>query len=108
MADREKLIELLKEALGGCPIHGGYSCLADHLIANGVTIQRWIPVTERMPERGKDVLVIKNFNDRNMAVWRLLRNAINGQPCWEDEVGDGLIVEAATHWMYLPEAPKGD
>lgn len=24
--------------------------IADHLIANGVTIQKWIPVTERLPQ----------------------------------------------------------
>ena len=41
---RDKLIELLQDC--DCP----YPCkAADHLIANGVTIQRWIPVTERKP-----------------------------------------------------------
>lgn len=33
----------------GCPGRCD-ECMADHLIDNGVTIQRWIPVTERMPE----------------------------------------------------------
>jgi len=51
MTDREKLIELLKD--DDCPllwIHGDVKNLANYLIANGVTIQKWIPVTERLPE----------------------------------------------------------
>lgn len=31
--------------------------IADDLIANGVTVQEWIPVTERLPEEWVDVLV---------------------------------------------------
>ena len=30
--------------------------LANHLIANGVTVQRWIPVTEGMPEERQSVV----------------------------------------------------
>ena len=49
MSDRDKLIELIMT------IDDGYSRSAaeyhaDHLIANGVTVQRWIPVGERLPE----------------------------------------------------------
>lgn len=68
---REKLVELLGsvscngngESLGSCPDRKYGRCgeaanlsycviqnTANHLIANGVTIQRWIPVTERLPE----------------------------------------------------------
>lgn len=54
---REKLIELLNEALnrkdGIAKVVGEsfVNKIADHLIANGVTIQKWIPVTERLPEK---------------------------------------------------------
>ena len=37
MTDRKKLIELLRDAFCGRPLHGGYSYLADYLIAHGVT-----------------------------------------------------------------------
>lgn len=54
MADREKLIELLYENNVRCDqkIEGLADDILD-LIANGVTIQRWIPVTERLPEPPK-------------------------------------------------------
>ena len=45
MTDREKLIELMKQAKQQW--QGGTNNLdariADHLIANGVTVQKWIP-----------------------------------------------------------------
>ena len=38
MSDRDKLIELIKESVGGCATYWA-SLIADHLIANGVTLQ---------------------------------------------------------------------
>lgn len=66
---------------------------------------KWIPVTERLPDVGVDVLVVKDNSDKNMAVWRLC-GIIPNDPYWEDEVGDGLLLKAATHWMPLPQPPK--
>ena len=51
---RNKLSKILREALTNFLTSEGNttleSFLADHLIANGVTVQRWIPVAERLPE----------------------------------------------------------
>lgn len=54
---REKLIEILKQA----PFEGKVldewwweekiKRIADHLISNGVTVQEWISVDDRLPER---------------------------------------------------------
>ena len=46
---RNKLIELIQNAVGGCARHWA-ELIADALIANGVTLQQWIPVSERLPE----------------------------------------------------------
>ena len=46
---REKLIELFR-AIAHENCFGSIEKIADHLIANGVTIQQWIPVKERLPE----------------------------------------------------------
>ena len=62
MTDREKLIELLEsvpqpELLYGQPLIG-VCRVADHLIANGVTVQKWIPVSDRLPEKDELVLCV--------------------------------------------------
>ena len=46
---RENLVKLLKTS----PTRNGYTDLedvADHLITNGVTVQEWVSVDERLPE----------------------------------------------------------
>ena len=58
---RQKLVELLNEAFFDYN-HGkgdGYipKNFADHLVANGVTVEQWIPVKERLPESGVHVLL---------------------------------------------------
>ena len=45
MPDREKLIELF---IGSAAMD--YAESADFFVANGVTVQKWIPVTERLPD----------------------------------------------------------
>ena len=55
---REKLVELLREApynifgnkLGNCYFDSCLELIADHLITNGVTVQEWISVKDRLPE----------------------------------------------------------
>lgn len=102
MPDREKLIALVKRAITDWE-HGDVSeKIADHLLANGATIQRWIPVEERLPERTMpphDVLVYHDlkcgmFVDRAWYSYDLNR--------WCSVLGMKLKV---THWMPLPQTP---
>ena len=53
---REKLIELIQSAVDGCATYWA-GLIADHLIANGVTVQQWIKAEEQPPEKYKKVLV---------------------------------------------------
>ena len=46
---REKLVEIIQNGVGGCARHWA-EVIADGLIANGVTVQEWVSVTERMPK----------------------------------------------------------
>ena len=93
----EKLIELLKE----CFDNGlNFEESADHLIANGVTVQQWIPVEERLPEEGQRVLSVKE--DGYVEI-----NCItNRTGDWFSRAYDPSSV--ITHWMPLPEPPKGE
>ena len=99
---RKRLMELIAESA----IKGDYTYIpdiADHLIANGVTINEWISVEERLPEENGRYLVCVSirhlvFEDLTMVVI-VGYNKTNGFDVVTDE-------ETVTHWMPLPEHPK--
>ena len=106
---REKLIELLRDVqYQGNAVHG-YSDkyiqngeLADHLIANGVTVQKWIPVSERLPGT-KDCIIVAT-TDGNVGEAFLYWDGVFHW-IWDEYFEHELRV---THWMPLPEPPKGE
>ena len=113
MSEREKLIELIDRVLqclpwGEVSTHTSKD-IADHLISNGVTVQKWIPVSERLPqEKGE---VCKNVNllmdDGLVTVGWLNENT--GKAYYLDTVCDFITkapISRCTHWMPLPEPPK--
>ena len=100
---REKLVKLLKTS----PTRNGYTDLedvADHLIANGVTVQEWIPVDERLPEVGGYVVCIAKRNPFSRFMPMVARIEKNG---WANPITEQYISEV-THWMPIPELPKGE
>lgn len=108
--EKEKLIELLdeasgkiKELCGGLNDHNGNGVRADHLIANGVTVQKWIPVSERLPEHGDVVLCFMKFGGQRILQWDNVSN-------WWLGYGHGEDWQKAdvTHWCCLPQPPKGE
>ena len=99
---REKLVEFLEVDLSGSD---GYEpeLIADYMIDNGVTVQGWISVEDKLPKDWTDVLVLSRFGFLETAVytgtpgkWRIGWN------------GDMLEADSITHWMPLPEPPKGE
>ena len=101
MPDRvkEKLSDLLYEASRKADAERYvFDQIADHLIANGVTVQAWIPVTERLPE--KDGMYL-TCNKKKQYEFHLFQTGKRmWQAVWEED--------SVTHWMPLPEPPKGD
>ena len=59
---------------------------------------KWIPVTERLPEKGEEVLVVDRFGFIEMG---FVKETIYGHKYWLGCEGDDV-----THWMPLPEPPK--
>lgn len=110
---REKLIELCVD-LQELPCCYTYEGQADYLIANGVTIQRWIPVTERLPETipcnaGTAYSEAVNVLTTGRKVLTAIYDGIDfiaDAEFWEAEG------EEITHWtpvlLPLPPAPKGE
>ena len=102
---REKLIEILRKPIFPHELVDQTEAVADYLLDNGVTIQEWISVDDSLPERTlppKDVLVYHDlgcgmFVDRAWYSYYKKR--------WCSVLGMKLKV---THWMPLPEPPKGE
>lgn len=90
------------------------------LLANGVTVQRWIPVAERLPEEDGEYLVwfgrnvfesyaeVRYFAKDGEAVDKYdLRHEKNVWYYYDSEWGY-VACRNVTHWMPLPEPPKED
>ena len=112
---REKLVELLKTNACPSPFMCDQACkyygygdrlpdrYADHLISNGVTVQEWISVKDRLPEEKVNCIVhYKHAYCDNDGYWAI-------GICFYD--GEKFQLNSAykvTHWMPLPEPPKGE
>lgn len=98
-----KMVEILKQA----PFEGRVldewwfeekiKKIADHLISNGVTVQEWVSVEDRLPEENTTVIVATD----NGIVFQCLY-AYDGWDLWDDN--DVNI----THWQPMPQPPKGE
>lgn len=96
---KEKLVELLRDVqyLGGLE-----EKIADHLIANGVTVQEWISVNDRLPEEKANCIVHYKHaycdNDDYWAIGICFYDGEKFRMDWSYKV---------THWMPLPKPLKG-
>ena len=125
---KQKLIELIyegdRDCVGtdcfDCPYMGKANCneamIADHLIANGVTIQKWIPVSERLPQEDEppgatceqvqvllsNGVVSTGWCNRHTKLW------------WHLNYGETHFVgydyehTPVVAWQPLAQPPKGD
>ena len=97
---REKLVELLRDVqyLGGLE-----EKIADHLIENGVTVQEWISVDERLPkEKANCIVYYKHaFCDDE--------NHVGICVCFYDGEEFNLdCLHKVTHWMPIPQPPTAE
>ena len=124
---REKLVEIMEDLgcndeyckdckfcndIDGC-VHRRKEIIADRLIANGVTVQEWISVKDRLPDNKEHDWVLAQVVEDNgymhipkVMEYRQLRN-----DWFEETYGwlsehNGLF--SVTHWMPLPAQPKGE
>ena len=119
---REKLVELLTEFYGCDPMYYNVDALAiaDHLINNGVTVQEWISVNDRLPqEDGSYLVTINSFNGRKYIDVRWFakdgeivdKYELAGQEnvwYYYDSEWGSISIDSVTHWMPLPLPPKGE
>ena len=107
---REKLVELLLQednvcepsdckycgVKGGC----GYYRTADRLIANGVTVQEWISVEDRLPDDNDRVIAFRP-NEPEISAYKYC-------VMWGWSVKASLKHRGITHWQPMPQPPKGE
>jgi hypothetical protein len=105
----EKLVELLRNSPHLDVIKGykGNDCTfeqgADWLIANGVTVQEWISVKDRLPDEYEPVLVY----DPDVGHGQCVMYACWSVDGWKTEFDfDHHEDHGITHWMPLPTPPK--
>ena len=99
---REKLIELIAKAKYICANdysdHTEDEYIADTLLDNGVTVQEWISVAERLPEAGGYVVCIAKRNPFSRFMPMVARIEKNG---WVNPI-TGQYISEVTHWMPMP------
>ena len=96
---RDRLIELLVRV--PCGYDGaGADGIADHLLANGVTVQEWISVNEQEEptENGTYLCHGYWFGSRR-------KQTETAEFFGEWNIANNFIL---THWMPLPQPPKGE
>lgn len=116
MNERERLIELLDHFNRDISKYAGNpklfvvddnTELADYLLANGVTVQRWIPASEP-PEEGVLVLTLANGKPcENITLhqaYELGRYGSDGE--WFVEGWPEWYGAEVTHWQPYPKPPK--
>ena len=100
---REKLIDLIVGAKKTDPETGSFTeYLADYLISNGVTVQEWISVDERLPENFISVLGYMT----DAGEFPPVRECYTvGNAFFFPALGD---VHPVSHWCEMPQPPKGE
>ena len=106
---REKLVELIEQS-GACfdcfPVAGyekdEIENIASHLIANGVTVQEWISVDDRLPQNFVSVLGYMTDAEEFPPVRECYTV---GNAFFFPALGD---VHPVSHWCELPKPPKGE
>ena len=121
---REKLIEILRKPIFPHELVDPTEAVADYLLDSGVTVQEWISVEDELPEMGEhyqseDVLVCIDYRpddpdtteDSYVSIDHVDFNCF-GQGKFSCERDDPRNGEPSpyfvTHWMPMPNPPKGE
>ena len=98
---KEKLVELLDRFVYDEWYSNGD--IAEKLISFGVTVQEWISVDDRLPEEKVNCIVhYKHAYCNNDGYWAIGFCFYDGEKFQFDQA------YKVTHWMPLPEPPKGE
>ena len=98
---REKLVELLDIIIQ--PGQRTLGDIADYLISNGVTVQEWVSTNDRLPEEKVNCIVhYQHAYCDNDDYWAI------GFCFYDGEKFQFNPAYKVTHWMKIPQPPKGE
>lgn len=110
MSDKRKIYDYIKKTINpyGRPFEGtayefGLKLMDFIENIDGEKANGWIPVSERLPEKNKDVITTVKYSGFMGMYGRWLKTAfIDGYGEWNGECIGGEVIA----WMYLPEPYK--
>lgn len=108
---RTYLTKMIQFAVGGCADYWA-GLIADCLLAHGVTVQEWIPVTERLPDADSNYIVVACDEGcpYGEGIWYdtvvVVAEYYHGSWTWCESGTEYDLNGLVTHWMPLPEPPK--
>lgn len=122
---REKLVEIILQEddlcergeCKDCFANGScyYYRVADRLIANGITVQEWVSVNDRLPERPPDRVDEQGrswFTPNIDCIVYDGKSVFAANYCFQNKCfwyADTLHpLKNITHWMEIPRPPKGE
>ena len=104
---REKLVELVNDVLMYLPWgeiqKDTAECIVDRMMDHDVTVQEWISVNDRLPEDDSDVLAYSRIGEESRIYPACYSNGV-----WFDCVFNAPVTDTTTHWMPMPQPPKGE
>lgn len=111
MSDREKLIEILSVPIYPHLDADPVEVVADYLIDNGITVQKWIPVSDETtkPKDRKNYFVAYVFGNGTMTFYgeaKYYAAGDNGYVQGAHFSNEGMEGMRVTHWMEIPPLPE--
>ena len=97
---REKLVEILRKPIFPHELVDPIEAVADYLLDSGVTVQEWISVKDRLPDKRGEYLCYYKFEPDSPDV--VCENTYQGSGLWLSEM------DKVTHWQPMPQPPKGE
>ena len=122
MANEKRLIDADALIAEYDRVHIGEPGKARKLMEDALAVQKWIPVTERLPEE-RDSIFAKFYGTERWTEGMFLKISKDVLACVEYEDGTkavkalhtndgkwhlGFKQVKVTHWMPIPPAPKGE
>ena len=108
MTDKEKLVKIVCEAMeDGCIGHCNHppcfrvESVVNALLENGVTVQEWISVKDRLPDCENQRVLAVCIGDYQIGNPRIDTDRYT-RGHWVRYGND------VTHWMPIPQPPKGE